>query len=138
MEETREISALFHLIDDPDNEVYTTVSDRIVSFGKHIIPNLENLWENTPDEEVQERIEMLIHRLHLRDLTAELVQWKKQPEPDLLTGALLMEMLLLEILESMHKLGVALPILKSANSDEGPAYNSRLLRQYRERLRQPI
>jgi regulator of sirC expression with transglutaminase-like and TPR domain len=89
MEETREISALFHLIDDPDNEVFTTVSERIVSFGKHIIPNLENLWENTPDEEVQERIELLIHRLHLRDLTAEFVQWKSQPEPDLLAGALL-------------------------------------------------
>src|SRR3954467_2803483 len=89
MEETRALSALFHLIDDPDKEVFTTVSDRIVSFGKHIIPNLEHLWENTPDEEVQERIELLIHRLHLRDLTAEFVQWKNQPEPDLLTGALL-------------------------------------------------
>lgn len=89
MEETREISALFHLIDDPDHEVFTTVSERIVSFGKHIIPNLEHLWETTPDEEVQERIEMLIHRLHLRDLTAELLQWKNQPEQDLLTGALL-------------------------------------------------
>ncbi|MEJ7766762.1 MAG: transglutaminase family protein [Chitinophagaceae bacterium] len=89
MEQTREISALFHLIDDPDNEVYSTVSERIVSFGRHIIPNLEHLWETTPDEGVQERIEMLIHRLHLRDLTAELLQWKNQPELDLLTGALL-------------------------------------------------
>src|SRR3989337_1824685 len=89
MEETREISALFHLIDDPDNDVFVTVSDRIVSFGKPIIPNLEHLWENTPNEEVQERIEMLIHRLHLRDLTSELIHWKNQPEPDLLSGALL-------------------------------------------------
>ncbi len=89
MEETREISALFYLIDDPDDDVFSTVSERIVSFGRHIIPNLENLWENTPDGEVQERIEMLIHRLHLRDLTAELMQWKNQPEQDLLMGALL-------------------------------------------------
>lgn len=89
MEETREISALFHLIDDPDKEVFTTVSERIVSFGKHIIPNLENLWENTPDQAVQEKIEMLIHRLHFRDLTLEFTQWKNQPEQDLLMGALL-------------------------------------------------
>ena len=89
MEETREISALFYLIDDPDDYVFSTVSERIVSFGRHIIPNLENLWENTPDGDVQERIEMLIHRLHLRDLTAELIQWKNQPEQDLLMGALL-------------------------------------------------
>ncbi len=89
MEETREISALFHLIDDPDEEVFGSVSDRIISFGKGIIPNLENLWENTPVDAVQERIELLIHRLHYRDLTEEFNNWKAQPEPDLLSGAIL-------------------------------------------------
>ena len=43
MEETREISALMNLIDDPDKEVFETVSNRIVSYGKIIIPNLEHL-----------------------------------------------------------------------------------------------
>ena len=38
MEENKEISALFHLIDDPDEEVFTTVSERIVSFGKGNYP----------------------------------------------------------------------------------------------------
>lgn len=89
MEETREISALFHLIDDPDEEVFGTVSDRIISFGKGIIPNLENLWENTPVDTIQERIELLIHRLHYRDLTEEFNAWKALPEPDLLNGAIL-------------------------------------------------
>jgi regulator of sirC expression with transglutaminase-like and TPR domain len=89
MEETREISALFHLIDDPDDEVFSTVSNRIISFGKGIIPNLENLWENSPDEDVQGRIEMLIHRLQLRDLQHDFDRWKNLPEPDLLAGAML-------------------------------------------------
>jgi regulator of sirC expression with transglutaminase-like and TPR domain len=89
MEETREISALFHLIDDPDEEVFSTVSNRIISFGKGIIPNLENLWENSPQEVIQERIELLIHRLHYRDLTEEFNHWKNHPEQDLLNGALL-------------------------------------------------
>lgn len=89
MEETKEISALLHLIDDPDEEVFGTVSERIVSFGKGIIPNLENLWENSPVETVQERIELLIHRLHYRDLTEEFNYWKNQPEQDLLNGAAL-------------------------------------------------
>lgn len=89
MEETREISALFHLIDDPDDEVFTTVSDRIISMGTSIIPNLENLWETTPDEAVQERIELLIHRLHYCDLVQDFIKWKKLPEPDLLGGAIL-------------------------------------------------
>src|SRR5688572_18737198 len=89
MEENKEISALFHLIDDPDEEVFSVVSTRIIDYGKGIIPNLENLWENTISGEVQERIELLIHRLHYQDLTEELTQWNKNSHQDLLTGAIL-------------------------------------------------
>lgn len=89
MQETREISALFSLIDDPDQEVFSTVSNRIVDFGRSIIPNLENLWENTFSEEVQERIEMLIHKLHFTDLTKDFTDWKSNPYHDLLFGSLL-------------------------------------------------
>ncbi len=88
MQENNEISALFHLIDDPDEEVFTSVSERIVSLGRAIIPNLENLWENTPDESVQERIEMLIHKLHYRDLVNDFTNWKNG-SCELLEGALL-------------------------------------------------
>lgn len=75
MEENREITALLHLIDDPDEDVYSTVSDKIISFGKDIIPNLESLWEHTGNEEIQERIELLIHRLHFRDLMDDFTDW---------------------------------------------------------------
>lgn len=88
MQENKEISALFHLIDDPDEEVFNTVSERIVSLGRAIIPNLENLWETTPDEGVQERIEMLIHKLHFRDLVNDLTAWKNG-RAELLQGAML-------------------------------------------------
>ncbi len=89
MEETKEISALFHLIDDPDNEVFDVVSTRIIDYGKGIIPNLENLWENTISQDIQERIELLIHRLHYHDLTTEFENWNKSNHQDLLTAALL-------------------------------------------------
>jgi hypothetical protein len=89
MQQTKELNALFTLIDDPDEEVYSTVSDRIVDFGKHIIPNLENLWENTLSEDVQERIELLIHRLHFTDLSNDLIEWRDSAYHDLLFGALL-------------------------------------------------
>ena len=84
----KEITALLHLIDDPDEDIYNTVSDKIISFGKDIIPNLENLWENTSNEEIQERIELLIHRLHFRDLTNDFTEWAAG-DPDLMEGALL-------------------------------------------------
>ncbi len=89
MQESREIKALFHLIDDPDEEVFTSVSDRIVSYGRGIIPNLENLWENTINENIQERIEVLIHKLHYRDLTEDFQRWKTSSYQDLLTACLL-------------------------------------------------
>ena len=88
MIENKEITALLQLIDDPDEDVYNTVSDKIISLGKDIIPNLENLWETISNEDTQERIELLIHRLHLRDLTAEFVEWKNG-DANLLDGAIL-------------------------------------------------
>lgn len=89
MEETREINALLHLIDDPDIEVFDTVSNRIVSYGRPIIPNLEQLWENTPDETIQEKIELLIHRLHFQELQTDISGYAKATHHDLLEGALL-------------------------------------------------
>lgn len=89
MQETKELNALFTLIDDPDEEVYSTVSERIVRYGKPIIPNLEHLWETTPDEDTQERIEMIIHRLHFTDLLSDLTEWRDSAHHDLLFGSLL-------------------------------------------------
>jgi regulator of sirC expression with transglutaminase-like and TPR domain len=89
METTKEISALFTLIDDPDEEVFGAVSEKIIDYGKHIIPSLEHLWETIPDENTQHRIEMLIHRLHYRDLAEDFRQWNVGGHHDLLLGALL-------------------------------------------------
>ncbi len=93
MIENKEISALFHLIDDPDEEVFHSVSDKIISFGRGIIPNLENLWESTPDEALQARIELIIHKLHFRDLQEEFITWKNG-NTELLQGALLVSKLI--------------------------------------------
>jgi hypothetical protein len=89
MEENKEISALFKLIDDPDGEVFGVVSDKLLHFGRTIIPNLEHLWETTPDEQIQERIETIIHRLHYNDLAEDFRQWNISGHHDLLVGALL-------------------------------------------------
>lgn len=88
LKENKEIKALLNLIDDPDQDVYNTISDKLVSFGKEIIPHLENLWETINNEETQERIELLIHRLHFSDLTAEFTKWNEGPA-DLLQGAII-------------------------------------------------
>ena len=89
MKESTEIWALFKLLDDPDSEVFGAVSNKLLDYGKPIIPNLEHLWENSPDEQMQERIETIIHRLHYNDLSEDFRQWNLSGHHDLLVGSLL-------------------------------------------------
>lgn len=89
MEQTKEIAALLNLIDDPDEEVFGAVSHKIIEYGKHIIPNLENLWETLPNESAQNRIELLIHQVHYTDLAEDFKQWSLAGHHDLTVGALL-------------------------------------------------
>jgi regulator of sirC expression with transglutaminase-like and TPR domain len=89
MQKEAEISALFKLIDDPDEEVFNTIADRLLNYGSPIIPDLEHLWENTLDEATLERIEVMIYKLRLQDLKEAFVEWKSKPDPSLFEGALL-------------------------------------------------
>jgi len=89
MKESTEISALFKLLDDPDKEVFGAVSSKLLDYGKPIIPNLEHLWETSPDEQLQERIETIIHRLHYNDLSEDFRQWNLSGHHDMLVGSLL-------------------------------------------------
>lgn len=89
MRHTKEIKALLQLIDDPDTEVFDTVAEKLLNYGPEIIPNLEQLWEVTADTNTQERIEMLIHRVHFQNLQKELYEWAQAKKPELLRGAIL-------------------------------------------------
>ncbi len=88
MQENKEIKALLKLIDDPDEVVYETVSNKIISFGKEIIPNLENYWNTIANVELQEKVELLIHQLQFEDLKQEFIKWNND-KPDLLAGTML-------------------------------------------------
>lgn len=89
MQQNKEISALLQLIDDPDDEVFDTVAEKLLNYGREIIPNLEQLWEVTADSSLQERIEFLIHRVHFQDLQQEFLDWSKSKHPEILRGAIL-------------------------------------------------
>lgn len=88
-DQDKEISALLQLVDDPDKEVFDTVVARLLHYGREIIPRLESVWEATIDESLQERMELLIHRVHFNDLERELIAWNKVEEPDLFYAAVL-------------------------------------------------
>lgn len=90
MKDTNEIKALLHLLDDPDEEIYQTVSAKLKHYGKEIIPNLESFWQQTTDFEVQERIEDLIHDVNFKEVKIGFQQWFKQDKPTLLDGSILL------------------------------------------------
>jgi regulator of sirC expression with transglutaminase-like and TPR domain len=89
MQKVSEINALFKLIDDPDEEVFNTIADRLLVYGSPIIPDLEHLWENTLDEATLERIEMMIYKLRYQDLKEAFTKWNADPDASLFEGALL-------------------------------------------------
>jgi regulator of sirC expression with transglutaminase-like and TPR domain len=85
----KEIQALFRLLDDPDDEVFNMVADKLLHCGKEIIPGLEYLWETTENNDVQDRITQLIHRVQFQDIRTELKVWAAAANPELLRGAIL-------------------------------------------------
>ena len=89
MHKNKEINALLNLIDDPDNEVFEIISNRIMNYGKTVVPDLEHLWENTECNNIQTRIEILIHKLQYKELQNDLTEWSSNTYNDLLFGALL-------------------------------------------------
>lgn len=89
MHDNKEVNALFNLLDDPDAEVYSIISERLMKYGNSIIPNLENVWENSVCNNVQNRIETLIHKLQYHELQNDLTEWSSNTYNDLLFGALL-------------------------------------------------
>lgn len=89
MLENNEINALFQLLDDPDEEIFGIISDRLACYGQPIIPHLEHLWENSLHLKTQERIEKIIQRLHFNQSLQEFSEWNDKEEPDLLQGVYL-------------------------------------------------
>ncbi|MGV9013403.1 MAG: transglutaminase-like domain-containing protein [Flavobacteriales bacterium] len=88
MSET-EIHALITLIDDPDEGIYCHVRDRILSIGEPVVQELERAWEmDDLGDLFRNRIEDLLHSIHL-DLTFNrLKAWAASGGEDMLEGAL--------------------------------------------------
>lgn len=84
-----QISALISLLDDPDEQVYNQIKDKLLSLGTDAIPMLESAWENSFDSILQQRIEGIIHRIQFDNMRRSLREWSLPEQQDLLTGALL-------------------------------------------------
>ncbi len=84
-----EIQALITLIDDPDEGIYVQVRERIISLGGPVVPVLEHAWEAQGQGDLfRNRVEDLLHTIHLDITFNRLTAWRRGGAEDLLEGAM--------------------------------------------------
>ncbi len=89
MENLAEIGALVKLLDDPDEEVYQHVQERLLMYGTEVVSYLESAWEQSLNTLLQERIENLVHTIQFTTVKEDLNLWYQSGAFDLLQGALI-------------------------------------------------
>lgn len=88
MSDSTNIEALIHLIDDPDENIFLHVRDRLLQYGPDAIPYLENSWgEKDFGLIFLTRVEQLIHEIQFEYTKKQLQLWL-EGEKDLLSGAI--------------------------------------------------
>lgn len=85
----QELLALISMLDEPDNKALGFISEQILAYGPDAIPTLEEAWENTFDNLLQERIEDMIHHIQQETLFHELNNWANFGQTDLAAGCYL-------------------------------------------------
>ncbi len=84
-----EVDALIRLLDDTDAEIYNQIQDRLIHYGKEVIPILETAWSSSMEAIMQERIAAVIHKIQFDDLRHDLHVWAHSGSHDLIKGAIL-------------------------------------------------
>lgn len=89
MENNTEINALIKLLDDPDEEIYHHIKQKLLEYGNEVVEFLENTWQNSLDGLLQERIENIVHQIQFNTVKEDLNLWFLSGAFDLLQGALI-------------------------------------------------
>ncbi|RYG20504.1 MAG: hypothetical protein EOO07_04735 [Chitinophagaceae bacterium] len=102
MENLAEIDALVKLLDDPDEEVFQHVQERLLTYGIEVVSYLESAWEQSLNTVLQERIENLVHTIQFTTVKEDLNLWYQSGAFDLLQGALIINRYQYPDLDEQH------------------------------------
>jgi len=80
----KELSALISLLDEPNEENFGSIKEKISSYGTDAIPMLEDAWLQSLEEDNAKRIEFLIDEIRFNDLYFGLENWVKFHNNDLI------------------------------------------------------
>lgn len=89
MNSRSEINALLSLIDDPDEEVFQSVTQRFIGFGKEVIPFLEDFSISSPQKELISRAKFIIESIALHTLEDALKQWSSSEENSMMEAVMI-------------------------------------------------
>ena len=78
--------ALISLLDDPDHSVFDLVLEELLKEDISVVDQLEQIWETSLDELVQDRIEGIIQEIQLKDTRERIKNWADQETLDLFEG----------------------------------------------------
>lgn len=102
MKNLTEIDALVKLLDDPDEEIFQHVQERLLTYGNEVITYLESVWEQSLDTVLQERIENIVHTIQFNNVKEDLNLWYQSGAFDLLQGTLVINRYQYPDLDEQH------------------------------------
>ena len=87
MENTKAIQALIQLLDDPDDDIYSHVKNKLIEYGTAAIEILESTWEeNSISNLHQHRIENIIHNIQFNETKKSINNWFANDKKNLIEG----------------------------------------------------
>jgi regulator of sirC expression with transglutaminase-like and TPR domain len=84
-----ELKAMLYLLDDTDEQIASTVSGRLLTEGRDIVPMLEQYWLSNQDPLRANRIEQIIRSIQNEELSTDFDRWLDSEEKSLLEACLL-------------------------------------------------
>ena len=85
-----EILALIRLVEDPDPIIFNDVKNKLVSYGRQVLPLIEDSWtKEVTNHEHHDRLEGILRQIQLDELKNKLKCWKDSSARDLLEGTLI-------------------------------------------------
>lgn len=90
MNANSELDALIYLLEDPDDQVYKSVSEKLITLGQEVIPVLEATVDHKTDELSQIRIGKLIEQIYFDSLCGDFQKWLNNDPEDLFEGMMLL------------------------------------------------
>lgn len=83
-----EVKAMISLLDDPSEEIFEQIKNKLNKAGLEILPLLEEMYSKSENDLQRHRIKGMINSLRLKKLKNDIQVWKKLKSDDLLEGIL--------------------------------------------------